>query len=247
MYPGEVEGAADGILLCLKRLGKTRWPAWERKLLQYAGLGGRTPLLALKYADEIIGKRWPELESILMSNWPMLREYMEWEGFSRGTGVLERIVLASRTHKLIDRAHAALQYAAAIGGNRWVQGEAVILKATTVSDAADGMAEVAEAYRRRFFPRQAWPALNDRIRTAQCSPCFMVQYLRHSKKSCSREVQEGLLSISPTAEGFTEAMATYAEEVLGGQLPDDLHGKMMLKSFEVPDDSHVKRYFEICR
>ena len=118
----------------------------------------------------------------------------------------------------------------------------MILKAAGVADNAYIASEVAEAYRKMFFPRRVWPALQERIRDGRCTPAFVVEYSRITGKKCLKDANAGLLKADRNADGFTNVLWIYADKVLGGKLPDDLHDIMMLKSFQNTDDEYVKDY-----
>lgn len=241
---GEVERTFQGVLLCLKKMGRRRWSAWEKHLVDYTCQYETGVNMGLTYAREIVRRRWPELEPALIRHWPRLSEYLEWRGFSVGSGPLERLILGSKQHDIVDRSYAACQYAAIVLEDRWEDGERVILEAASVADEAVNASRVAEAYRKRFFPRQSWPALNERIREGRCTPGFVVEYSRITGKNCNADANIGLLKADRNAGGFTEVLWDYADEVLGRKLPDDLDDVMVLKSFENLDDPFVKKYME---
>jgi hypothetical protein len=241
-YTGNVSRTFRGVLLCLKKMGRRRWPAYEKHLVKYARWQKDGTLLGLEYARQIVGHRWPQLEPALISHWPQLAEYLKWRGFSVRTGPLERLILGSKKHDIVDRAHAAYRYAMIVLKGRWEAAEPVILEAAGVADEAINASRVAEAYRKRFFPRRPWPALNERIREGCCTPAFVVEYSRITGKKCHEDANNGLLKADRAADGFVELLWIYADKVLGDKLPDDLHGVMVLKSFDKPDDPFVKKY-----
>lgn len=241
---GEVERTFEGVLLCLKKMGRRRWSAWEKHLVEYACWYETGVKMGLTYAREIVRRRWPELEPALIRHWRWLTEYLEWRGFSIGTGPLESLILGSMKHDIVDRAHAACQYAAIVLEDRWEDGERVILEAARTADDAFNASRVAEAYRKTFFPRRIWPALNERIREGSCTPGFVVEYSRITGRNCHEDANAGLLKADRAADGFVELLWTYADVVLGGKLPDELDGVMVLKSFENPGDPFVKKYVE---
>jgi hypothetical protein len=232
----------DGVLLCLKEMGPRRWPAWEKLLLEYGDWSPVGAMLGLKYAREIVRRRWSEFEPVLIRRRALLAEYLEWSGFAVGSGPLESLILGSNKYKIEYRAHAAYLYAAIILKGRWEDGEGVILEAAGVADHAYIASQVAEAYRKMFFPRRVWPALQERIREGRCTPGFVVEYSRITGKKCNKDANEGLLKADRNADGFMELLWEYADVVLGGKLPDELHSAMMLKSFANPDDEFVKEY-----
>jgi hypothetical protein len=55
-------------------------------------------------------------------------------------------------------------------------------------------------------------------------------------------MNQGLLKADHNADMFTEVLWDYADRTLRDKLPDELHGIMMLKSYENPDDEYVKAY-----
>lgn len=241
-FAGEVERTFEGVLLCLKKMGRRRWSAWEKHLVDYACCSETGVKMGLTYAREIVRRRWPEFEPSLIRDWLRLSEYLKWRGFSVGTGSLESLILGSPKHDIVDRAHAACQYAAIVLEGRWEDGERVILEAASVADDAFNASRVAEAYRKTFFPRRIWPALNERIRKGRCTPGFVVKYSRITGRKCHEDANEGLLKADRNADGFTELLWEYADMVLGDKLPDELDCVMLLKSFERPDDPFVKLY-----
>lgn len=172
---------------------------------------------------------------------------MQWRGFAVGTAPLESLILDSQDRAILDRAHAACWYAEKVLEDRWEDGELVILEATGVVHdfgRAYQTVRLAEAYRKRFFPRRAWPALLERIREGRCTLAFVVAYSRIAGKKCHDDVSQGLLKADHNADGFTEVLWKYANGTLRGKLPDDLDDVMVLKSFENPDDPFVKSYVE---
>lgn len=54
------------------------------------------------------------------------------------------------------------------------------------------------------------------------------------------EAGEELLS------GFPFEISWYAQYVLKRPLPEHLHQELVMKSFETPDDCHIKDYFKWC-
>jgi hypothetical protein len=241
---GKVERTFEGVLLCLKKTGRRRWSDWEKHLVDYACWSETGVKMGLTYAREIVRRRWPEFEPSLIRHGRWLAEYLEWRGFSVGTGPLERLILGSKKHDIVERSYAAYLYAMLVLKDRWEEGELVILEAASVAVDAFNASRFAEAYRKRFFPRQSWPALNERIREGRCTPGFVVEYSRITGKNCNTDANDGLLKADRNAGGFTEVLWDYADVVLGRKLPDDLDDVMVLKSFENPDDPFVKKYME---
>jgi len=176
-----------------------------------------------------------------------LAVYMQWHGFAVGTAPLESLILDSKDRGILDRAHAACWYAENVLEDRWEEGELVILEATGVAHdfgRSYQTVRLAEAYRKRFFPRRVWPALRERIREGRCTLAFVVAYSHIAGKKCHDDVNEGLLKADHNADGFTEVLWDYAHGALRDKLPDELHSVMLLKSFERPDDPFVKSYVE---
>jgi hypothetical protein len=174
-----------------------------------------------------------------------LAAYMKWQGFAVGTVPLQSLILGSKDHCILDRAYAACWYAENVLEGRWEEGELVILEATGVVHDVGGAAQtarLAEAYRKRFFPRRVWPALRERIREGRCTPAFVVEYSCIAGKKCHDDANEGLLKADRNADGFTKVMSDYADGALRDKLPDELHSVMLLKSFERPDDPFVRGY-----
>lgn len=239
---GDVDRAFRGVLLCLKKMGRRRWPAFEEHLVELASWGENGLLLGLEYAREIVRGRWPEIEPELFAHWPRLEEYLEWRGFAVGTGPLESLILGSEEHDIVDRAFAAYKYAMVVRGKRWEEGEQVILEAASVASDVLNASRVADFYRKRFFPRRVWPAMQEQIREGRCSPGFVVKYSRITGKKCHDDANEGLLKADRNAEGFTELLWDYASGVIDRKLPEDLDAFMLMKSFE--DDPFVTRYVQ---
>ena len=111
----DVRKVFEGVLLCLKKMGRRRWSAWEKHFVEYGDWSRDGAILALKYAREIVRRRWPEFEPVLIRHWAQLEEYLEWGGFAVGSGPLESLILGSNKHEIEDRAHAAYLYAAIRG------------------------------------------------------------------------------------------------------------------------------------
>lgn len=240
----DVRKTFEGVLLCLENMGRRRWSAWEKHLVEYGDWSRDGAILGVTYAREIVRRRWPEFEPVLIRNSSPLAEYLEWGGFAVGSGPLESLILGSNNHKIEDRADAAYLYAAIVLKSRWEDGEGVILKAASVADDAICASKVAEAYRKRFFPRQPWAALNAQIRGGRCTPAFVVEYSCITGKNCHDDANQGLLKADHNADGFTEVLWDYADGALRDKLPDELHSVMLLKSFERTDDPFVKAYVE---
>ena len=182
----DMSDLAEGVLFCLRHQGGVQWPAWEQKLLDDEGV--LSPAIA--YARHILGHRWPELEPLLISDPNSLKEYLKANLAPTNTNTLEEEILTNSDNSPFDRAHAAALYARLALGNRWGDGERIILDATAVGhDDIDyeDLAEVVESYRKRFFRKQAWSELNEKIRTGQCSPLFAVEYCCVSAKDSAVE------------------------------------------------------------
>lgn len=236
----DFERVFHGVLLCLKKMGRRRWPAWEKSVVEYACWDVRGSLPGLEYAKEIVRGRWPEIEPDLIDEMHHLAEYLEWRGFAVGTGPLESLILGGKRYHIAKRAHAACLYAQIVLKDRWEEGERVILEAASEAYREAEAPRVAEAYRKRFFPRRVWPALQEQIREGRCSPGFVVEYSRITGKKCHDDANEGLLKADRNAEGFTELLWDYASGVIDRKLPEDLDTFMLMKSFE--DDPFVTRY-----
>lgn len=176
-----------------------------------------------------------------------LEAYMQRRGFAVGTAPLESLILGSKDRAILDRAHAACWYAENVLEDRWEEGELVILEATGVVHdfgRAYRTVRLAEAYRKRFFPRRVWPALLERIREGRCTLAFVVVYSGIAGKKCHDDMNQGLLKADHNADMFTEVLWDYANRTLRDKLPDELHSVMVLKSFANPNDEFVRKYVE---
>lgn len=279
MGTDDVSDLNKGIVFCLKQRGGKPCPKLEQRLLEHAKKR-RTLSVCLTYARKIRLGRWPELEPLLLvphggyddfMQMVNFKEYLRMVPAPRRHPVIERELLSNELLDPEIRARGSYLYAKLARQRRWKPGERVILQMTTQADNGfHSIPSIAEAYRKRFFPRENWPELNRMILAGECSPYFSVDYCSLSPKKRVNDVAAGLLKSPPAADGLDEQVVRFARDFIGGKweagekligtrpyllceyakdviedvLPDNLHQIMAMRSFEEPVDDSVKEYFD---
>jgi hypothetical protein len=223
----------------------TRWKEMEDAVLN----GTCHPLirstLAVRYATQILGGRWRRAEPLLIQDSadPVLAHLFDrWMAPSSLTCTVE--------------------YALQAMGGKWRR-----LEREVVSGRSDLSVGVDYAMRIR---KSAWRGVERQLAVSPPSvftPIWIAMYACFARRKRWPAGEKALLS-HPVTDGVLDAiimymfgvvggrwrkaeplladsprhLLEYADKVLKGRLPDRLHNTMVLRSFETPDDAHIREY-----
>lgn len=230
----------------------------ERQALKLAAVHPEVLEACVAYAREIIKGRWEELEPLLFGavlNAPQSFEYSVLDPFIREWQLL-------------------LGYASEVVKGAWAELESLILTSGCLPDYGVAYAIGCRKSRWREFEKRMlelqyrWPLdeqIYDIIRYAtsllegdpwpEAESFFMNECQEASPKLAARAAVDYAKKVIRTKwkkgekllVGFPAEMSRYAREVLKHKLPDHMHQEMVMKSFETPDDPHIKAYLQMVR
>lgn len=207
----------------LKR--KCRWREWEDQILQEydsRGQGPHFPMMeaCVDYAIHVIKGRWEAFEPFLMSDLDhadFIHSYMN--EISRMClppwDSLEPHILAK------DNPTYVVLYAGQVLGRAWPEAEPKILESATAPTPL-------------LFFESVTLFHTEPERMVLCPTAYCRDALGNRWSALEDKMRAG--------QCVPRVMNEYAREIIAKRLPDDLHQAMMLKSYECPDDPHVKEY-----
>ncbi len=225
----------------------TRWKEMEDAILN----GTCDPLirssLAVRYATQVLGGRWRRAEPILIqdSAHHVLSQLFDgWMAPSAFTCAveyavnvmggrwrrLEREVVSGRSTLFVG-----VDYAERIRKSPW-RGLERQLKAS----APSALKPICIANYACFVRRKRWPAGEKSLLSHPQTTNLLEAIIIYAFGVVGRRWRkaEPLLANSP------RHLSEYADKVLKSRLPSPLHNSMVLRSFDTPDDAHIREYIE---
>jgi hypothetical protein len=229
----------------------------ERQALKLAAVHPEVMNACVAYARKAIGGRWDELEPLLFKavlSAPASFEYSvldpfipEWcllLGYASEVvqGVwdeLESLILTSGC--LPDYGVA---YAIGCRKSRWPEFEKRMLDLQYRLPLDEQIADIIW-YGAELLEGHPWPEAEKFFMT-ECRAASPGLAAGAAVDYSKKVIKYGWTDGEELLIGFPAELSRYAQEVLTHPLPDHLHSEMVMRSFETPDDPHIRAYLEWC-
>lgn len=233
------------------------WPEWEQEMLRLAAMNVDLLYSCVRYAKERIHGRWRDMEHLLIEAILTASQSYTWSG----------------SVPLVIEWQLVFDYSAEVIQGPWPELETAMLDhgclpTLGVSYAIIGRKSRLSALEERMLGPGYGSSLYDQIED-------IVQYAAELFEGCrwleaESFFKEALRQRSATHAAY--AASAYAEQVMKGRweageellsghpldmywyakralkhpLPDHLHSEMVTRSFEAPDDPHIRDYIKWC-
>lgn len=234
-----------------------RWLEWEQEMVGLAAKNIDLLCSCVRYAKERIKDRWLDVEPLLLralladnkscvytgSGWSIFECWLIFEYMSDVVAgpwpELETVIL---DHGWLLT--FGVSYAIVGRRSRWPALEERMLG---FGDGPISRMEISDIvqYAAELFEGRPWPEAERFFKEdlREISPEAAAVAAQSYAKDVIKgqwEAGEELLS------GFPFEISWYAQYVLKRPLPEHLHQELVMKSFETPDDCHIKDYFKWC-